>query len=86
MAKLKERLSVTKRVDQTVGINRFNVGKFKDEETKLQYQVQISNRFDALITSNENADEVDINDMWENIRDNQSSSWGEHRLLRSKEK
>ena len=42
----------------------------KDEEIKLQYQVQISNRFDTIITSNENADEVDINDMWENIRDN----------------
>ena len=27
-------------------------------------------RIDALITSNENADEVDINDMWKNTRDN----------------
>ena len=42
----------------------------KDEEIKLEYQVQISNRFDALITSNENAEEVDINHMWDNIRDN----------------
>ena len=49
----------------------------KDEETKLQYQVQISNRFDALITSNENADEVDINEMWENIKDNIKVAAGE---------
>ena len=70
IAKLRERLSVAKLVDQTVDINRFNVGKFKEEEIKLQYQVQISNRFHALITSNENADELDINDIWENIRDN----------------
>ena len=49
----------------------------KDEEIKLQYQVQISNRFDTLITSNENADEVDINDTWENIRDNIKVATGE---------
>ena len=49
----------------------------KDEEIKLQYQVQISDRFDALITSNGNADEVDINDMWENIRDNIKVAAGE---------
>ena len=42
----------------------------KDEEIKLQYQVQISNRFDALRTSNEDAGKVDNNDTWENIRDN----------------
>ena len=41
----------------------------KDEEIKLEYQVQISNRFDALVTSNDDAGEVDINDTWENIRD-----------------
>ena len=70
IAKLRERLSVAKRVDLTVDINRFNVGKLKDEEIKLQYQVQISNRFDALITSNENAHEVDINNIWENIGHN----------------
>ena len=52
-----------------VDIDRFDVRKLKDEEIKLQYQVQISNRFDALRTSND-ASEVDINDTWENIRDN----------------
>ena len=67
IAQLRETPTVAKRVDQTVDINRFNVGKLKDKEIKLQYQVQISNRFDALITSNENADEVDINDIGENI-------------------
>ena len=67
VAKLRERLSIAKRVDPTIDINRFNVGKLKDEEIKLQYQVQISNRFDTLITSNENADKIDINDMWGNI-------------------
>ena len=41
----------------------------KDEEIQLQCHVQISNRFDALRTSNEDAGDVDINDTWENIID-----------------
>ena len=69
IARLRERFSVVKRVDQTVDIDKFNVRKLKDEEIKLQYQVQISNWFDALRT-NEDAGEVEINDTWENIRDN----------------
>ena len=77
IAKLRERLSVAKRVDQIVDINRFDVRKFKVEEIKLQCQVQISNRFDALRTSNEDAGDVDINDMWENIRYNIKVAAGE---------
>ena len=49
----------------------------KDKEIELQYQVQISNRFDALRTSNEDAGEIDINDTWENIRDNIKVAYGE---------
>ena len=49
----------------------------KDGEIKLQYQVQISNRFDALRTSNQDAGEVDIDDTWENIRDNIKLAAGE---------
>ena len=74
IAKLRERLPVSKRVNQIVDIDRFDVRKLKDE-IKLQYQVQISNRFDTLRTCNEDAGEVNINDIWENIRDN-NSSWG----------
>ena len=70
IGKLRERLSVAKRIDQIVDIDRFDVRKLKDGEIKLQYQVQISNWFDALRTSNEDASEVDIHDTWENIRDN----------------
>ena len=76
IAKLRERLSVAKRVDQIVDKDRFDVTKLKDEEIKLVYQVQISNRFDALRTS-ENAGEVDINDTWENIRNNIKVATGE---------
>ena len=77
IAKLREGLSVAKRVDQIVDIDRFDVRKLKDEDIKLQYHVHISNRFDALRTSNEDAGEVHINDSWENIRDNIKVAAGE---------
>ena len=51
-------------------MKRSNVTKLKDEEFKLQNQVQISNRFEPLRTSDKDADDVDINDLWENIKDN----------------
>ena len=40
---------------QIVDIDRFDVRKFKDEEIKLQCQVQISNRSDELRTSDDEA-------------------------------
>ena len=55
--------------NQTIKIYKFNILKLKDKETNLQYHVRISNRFDALRTSNEDAREVDVNYVWENIRD-----------------
>ena len=62
--------------------DRFDVRKLKDEEIKLQYQVQISNRFDALRTNNEDAGEVDTDYIGKNIRDNIKVAAGKkHRLL-----
>ncbi|KAJ4446286.1 hypothetical protein ANN_12981 [Periplaneta americana] len=43
---------------------------FKDEETKQNYQVEISNRFATLESSDEVEKELDVNSVWENIRDN----------------
>ncbi|KAJ4433588.1 hypothetical protein ANN_15898 [Periplaneta americana] len=63
-------LSVAKRVEQQVNIRRFNIPKLKDEETKQHYQVEISNRYTALGSSDEVEEEFDVNSMWENIRDN----------------
>ncbi|KAJ4450716.1 hypothetical protein ANN_02146 [Periplaneta americana] len=42
----------------------------QDEETKQRYQVEISNRFAALATSDEAEKELDVNSVWDNIRDN----------------
>ncbi|KAJ4451780.1 hypothetical protein ANN_03252 [Periplaneta americana] len=63
-------LSVAKRVEQQVNIRRFNIPKLKDKETKQHYQVDISNRFAVLASSDEVEEELDVNSVWENIRDN----------------
>ena len=76
IAKLRERLSVTQ-MSRLDSWHRFYVTKVKDEEIKPQWQVQFSDRFDALRTSNEDAEEVDINDRWENIRHNIKVAAGE---------
>ena len=77
--KLKEKLSVAKRVDQTFHRDRFNVTKLKDEEMKIQYQVQISNTcsFEVLRTPNEYEGDAGISDTWENITDTITVAAGE---------
>ncbi|KAJ4426281.1 hypothetical protein ANN_27093 [Periplaneta americana] len=70
IGELRERLSVAKRVEQQVNIRRFSIPKLKDEETKQHYQVEISNRFAVLASSDEDEEELDVNSIWENIRDN----------------
>jgi hypothetical protein len=63
--KLRERLSVSKRVAQKFDMQRFDLRKLNDAEVKEQYQVKITNRFAAL----ENVDDnVDMNKAWENIK------------------
>ncbi|KAJ4439878.1 hypothetical protein ANN_08007 [Periplaneta americana] len=69
IGELRERLSVAKRVEQQVNITKFNILKLKDEEAKQNYQVEISNRFSTLESSDEVEKELDVNSVWENIRD-----------------
>jgi hypothetical protein len=47
-AKLRERLSVIKRVARKFDMQRFDLRKLNDAEVKEQYQVKITNRFPAL--------------------------------------
>jgi hypothetical protein len=70
VAKVRERLAVSKRAAQKVDTERFNV-KLNEGDVNEQYQVTIRNKFAAL----ENLeDSVDINGAWENIRENIKSS------------
>jgi hypothetical protein len=66
-AKLRERLSVSKRVAQKFDMQRFDLRKLNDAEVKEQYQVKITNRFADLRNFDEN---VDMNTAWESSREN----------------
>jgi hypothetical protein len=63
-AKLRERLSVSKRVAEILDMQRFDLRKLNDAEVKEQYQVKITNSFAASENFDDN---VDMNRLWENI-------------------
>ena len=71
IAKVRERLAVSKQAAQKLQGERFNLRKLKDLEVKKQYQIEITNRFSALgnIT-----DDGDINREWNNIKENIKTS------------
>jgi hypothetical protein len=48
VAKLRERISVSKRERQKFDLERFNLEKLDDVEVKEKYQVEISNSFREL--------------------------------------
>jgi hypothetical protein len=65
VAKVRERLAVSKQTTHRARIEKFNLKKLNKIEGKEQYRVEITNRFAAL----ENLDtQVDINTVWETIR------------------
>jgi hypothetical protein len=67
VAKVRERLTVSKRATQKFDMERFNLKKLNEVEGKEEYQVKISNRFTAL----ENlCDDGDTNRACETNREN----------------
>jgi hypothetical protein len=71
VAKVRKRLSVSKRAADEADTERFNVKQLNEEDVKEQYQVIIRNKFAAL----ENLEESgDINGTGGNIRENIKSS------------
>ena len=71
VAKVRERLAVSKQVAQKLIGERFNLRKLKDLKDKKQYQIEITNRFAALGNT---GDDEDINRAWENIKENIKNS------------
>jgi hypothetical protein len=67
VAKVRERLTVSKQAAQKFDAERFNLKKLSELEVRKQYQLKISKRFAAL--GNLNVSE-DINRAWENIKEN----------------
>jgi hypothetical protein len=56
VAKLRERISVSKRARQNFDLEKFYLKKLNDVEVKEKYQVEISNRFAALESLDESFD------------------------------
>ena len=71
IAKVRERLAVSKQPAQKLDGERSNLRKLKDLEVKKQYQIEITNRFAALGNI---SDDGDINRAWENIKYNIKTS------------
>jgi hypothetical protein len=67
VAKVRERVGVSKHVAQKFDGERFNLRKLNELEVQKKYQIKMSNRFAGL----ENlSDGEDINRAWENIKQN----------------
>jgi hypothetical protein len=64
VARVKERLAVDKQRSHRFHMERFNLKKLNEVETKEQFHVEVSNTFEDLDA------EVEINSAWEMIREN----------------
>jgi hypothetical protein len=67
VAKVRERLAVSKRAAQKIDTERFNVKKLKEGDVKEQYHVTVRNTFVALEVLE---DSGDINTAWGNLTAN----------------
>jgi hypothetical protein len=67
VAKVREKLAISKQTAQRFDGERFNLRKLNELEVRKQCQIEITKRYAAL----ENlSDEEDINRAWENIKEN----------------
>jgi hypothetical protein len=67
VAKVRDRLALSKQTIHKFHVERFNLKKLNEVEGKEQYWVEISDRFGDLENLNV---EVDINRAWKTIREN----------------
>jgi hypothetical protein len=65
--KIRERLAVNKQGSHTFPMERFNLKKLNEVEGKEKYRVEVSNGLAALDDLDA---EVEINIIWETIREN----------------
>jgi len=85
VAKVRERLAVSKQAALKFDGEIFNLGKLNEMEVRKQYQTEITNRLSALENLH---DGEDINRAWENIKENIKTSakecLGQHELKHHK--
>jgi hypothetical protein len=78
VAKVRERLAVSKRMVKKMHVERFNLKQLNEEEVKEQYQVTIKNKFASLENLDDNGN---INRAWETIREKKNFGQREYRAL-----
>jgi hypothetical protein len=76
VAKVRERLAVSKQIVKMMDVKRFNIKQLNEEEVKEQYQITIKNKFAALENLDDNGD---INRAWETIRNYKNLGQREYR-------
>jgi len=85
IAKVREILAVGKQAAQRFDRQRFNLRKLNEPEVREQYQIEITNKFEALENLN---DDEDVNRTWENIKEivqiSTKESLGLHELKQNK--
>jgi hypothetical protein len=78
VAKVRERLAVSKQMVKELDVERFNLKQLNEGKVKEQYPVTIKNKFAALINLDDNRD---INSAWETIREHKNFGQREYRAL-----
>jgi len=71
VAKVRERLAVSKQASKKFHGERFNLRKRSELDVRKQYQIEIRNKFAALENLN---DSEDVNRDWENFKENINTS------------
>ena len=66
VAKVRERLAVSKQGEQKFDGERFNLRRLNELEVSKRYQIETKSRFGALVNL---SDDEDINRAWENIKE-----------------
>jgi hypothetical protein len=77
VAKVRQRLTVSKRAGQMFDMDRFNLQNLNDVAVKEQYQVNISNTFtslEILDDDDDDDDDGDINRAWKSVREYMKAS------------
>jgi hypothetical protein len=84
VAKLRDRISVSKRARQNFDLERFDLKKLDDIEVKEKYQVEISNIFAALVSLDESVTLIKLGRVLCFIKNSAKDNLGYHKLKYNK--
>jgi len=89
ITKVREKLCIANRKSKGSKQLKFKIKRLNNPSIKLDYQLELSNRFEILADSSNNNDdinnEIDVSKMWEAIRDTIKSALKEERVGEKKQ-